>query len=312
MGLSDEEYVAINMNIESLLISNSTYLVSTNLPSFLMQEPGMNYWLHIIDENDNRSESKHYSIGVKPSVVSDVSIEMDIPNIISSGSLIKPELYIFNEDATSYGIVSLVVDGKVVSKKSQIIGMGQTQVIFNWNSPTADGYSTLDIQGRVDLYDRSTITTSALVSSHPRTVTISAYDMTSLQVIEKDGQVLADPALIYASNGDSDLRFRVTDPLGQCIIGGTEECLINENTKGKRGGLESIPYGDQILRVRYSGADNALERFSITSIDPIVGEWNVSLETIDGLIPQAHATDDPVVKVKYRYHSETITVKSEK
>ena len=134
--------------------------------------------------------------------------------------------------------------------------------------------------------------------------------MASLEVIEKDGQVLADPALIYASNSDADLRFRVTDPQGQCIIGGTEECLVKYSTKEKRGGLESILYGDQILRVRYSGADNALERFSITSIDPITGQWIVSLETEDGFMQQAHAMEDISVKIKYRYHSEIITVKS--
>ncbi|MCV0367793.1 MAG: hypothetical protein K5798_11105, partial [Nitrosopumilus sp.] len=311
MGQTEDQYVGINMNVEALPISNSTYLVSADIPSFVMSEPGMQYWLHIIDENDNRSESKHYNIGVKPTIVSDISVEMDVPNIIPSGSLIKPELYIFNDDAPSYGIVSLVVDGKVVSKKSQIFGIGQTQVIFNWNAPSSDGYSTLDLQGRVDLYDHSTVTVPAQVSIHPKTIAISAYEMESLQVIEKDGQVLADPALIYASNSASDLRFRVTDPQGQCIIGGTEECLINDNTRGNRGGLESIPYGDQILRVRYSGADNMLERFSITSIDPIVGQWIVALETEDGFIPQAHAADDPLVKVKYRYHSEIITVKSQ-
>ncbi|WP_371505114.1 hypothetical protein [Nitrosopumilus adriaticus] len=311
MGQTEDQYIGINMNIEKLQMLNSTYLVSGVIPSFVMDEPGIKYWLHIIDENDNRSESKHYSIGVKPTTVSDISIEMDVPNIIASESLIKPEMYIFNDDATSYGIVSLVVDGKVVSKKAQVIGTGQTQVIFNWNAPNSDGYSIHELQGRVDLYDDSTITTSAQVSSHPRTIAISAYDMESLQLIEKDGQVLADPALIYASNMDSDLRFRVTDPLGQCIIGGTDECLINENTKSKRGGLESVPYGDQILRVRYSGADNALERFSITSIDPIIGQWTVTLENEDDLIQQAHAADDTIVKVKYRYHSEIITVKSQ-
>jgi hypothetical protein len=311
MEQTEDQYIGINMNVEALLISNSTYLVSADIPSFVMSEPGIQYWLHIIDENDNRSESKHYNIGVKPTIVSDISVEMDVPNIIPSGSIIKPELYIFNDDTPSYGIVSLVVDGKVVSKKSQIFGIGQTQVIFNWNAPSSDGYSTLDLQGRVDLYDHSTVTVPAQVSIHPKTIAISAYEMESLQVIEKDGQVLADPALIYASNSASDLRFRVTDPQGQCIIGGTEECLINDNTRGNRGGLESIPYGDQILRVRYSGADNTLERFSITSIDPIVGQWTVTLETEDESIPQAHATDDTLVKVKYRYHSETITVKSQ-
>ena len=89
------------------------------------------------------------------------------------------------------------------------------------------------------------------------------------------------------------------------------ECLVNDSTRDNRGGLESVPYGDQILRVRYSGADNALERFSITSIDPIVGQWNVSLESDDGFVQQAHASEDTTVKIKYRYHSETMTVKSE-
>jgi hypothetical protein len=135
--------------------------------------------------------------------------------------------------------------------------------------------------------------------------------MPALQVIERDGTILADPALVYASNADSAVRFTVTDPQGQCIIGGSDECIVNDSTAGNRGGLESIPYGDQILRVKYSGADNALERFSITSIDPIVGQWNVLLESEDELIQQADASEDPVVKIKYRYHSETVTISSQ-
>jgi len=310
LGETDEEYVAIRMNVDTMIISNSTYFASATIPSFFMVEPGVKYWIHILDEDLHSIDSKQYKIGVKPTTVADISVEMDIPTIRPSGSLIKPELYIFNDDVSSYGIVSLVVDGEVVAKKSQLFEIGQTHVIFNWDMPNSDGYSSNDFQGRVDLYDNSTITESALVSSHPRTVVISAHDMESLEIIEKDGQVLADPALIYASNSDSDLRFRVIDPQGQCIIGGTEECLLNENTRGKRGGLESILYGDQILRVRYSGADNALERFSITSIDPITGQWSVSLETDEGFMQQAHAMEDISVKIKYRYHSETITVKS--
>ena len=71
------------------------------------------------------------------------------------------------------------------------------------------------------------------------------------------------------------MQFRITDPQGQCVIGGTDDCTINESTKDNRGGLTSIMYGDQVLRVKYSGADNALERFSITSIDPITQSWTV-------------------------------------
>ena len=196
-----------------MFVSDSMNLVSGVILSIIMVELSMEYWLYITDENGNKSESKHYNIGVKPTTVSEVSVEMDVPTIKPSGSLIKPELYIFNDDTPSYGIVSLVVDGKVVVKKSQLFEIGQTHVIFNWNLPDSDGYSSHDFQGRVDLYDHSVTTESALIHTHPRTVTISAYEMNSLEVIEKDGQVLADPALIYASNSDSDLRFRVIDPL---------------------------------------------------------------------------------------------------
>jgi hypothetical protein len=147
-----------------------------------------------------------------------------------------------------------------------------------------------------------------VVSSHPRTITVIGSEMPTLEVIQRNGEILVDPALVYASNADSNVRFTVTDPQGQCIIGGATECLVNDSTRGNRGGLESIPYGDQILRVKYSGADNALERFSITSIDPIVGQWNISLESEDGFIQEAHASEDSIVKIKYRYHSETITV----
>jgi len=122
---------------------------------------------------------------------------------------------------------------------------------------------------------------------------------------------LAEPALIYASDSNENLRFRVLDPQGQCIIGGTDDCLIKESTQQNRGGLVSVNYEDQILRVRYSGSDNPLERFSITSIDPITDGWTVSLETRDGIMPEAHALQDTSVKIKYRYHSEIITVKSE-
>ncbi|MFB5610135.1 MAG: hypothetical protein ACE5Q5_07945, partial [Nitrosarchaeum sp.] len=81
-------------------------------------------------------------------------------------------------------------------------------------------------------------------------------------------------------------------------------------TTNQRGGLTSVEYENQIIRVRYSGPDNSFERFSITSIDPLVGNWTISLETSDGIIPQAQAMKDMSVKVKYRAHSETITVYS--
>ena len=311
MGQPDEEYTAIKMNVETLPISNSTYLVSATIPSYLMVEPAMKYWIHVRDGELNTNESKHFSIGVKPTTIPDVSVEMDVPSIRPSGSVIRPEIYIKNQDTQSYGIVSLMVNGEVVSKRSQLFEVGQTKVTFDWNIPASKSYTSNELQGKVDLYDKSTTTKSALVHSYPQTISMAASDMKSLELLEKDGKVLASPALIYSSNSDENLRFKIMDPLGQCIIGASDDCIVNESTKDNRGGLVSVNYVDQILRVRYSGSDNPLERFSITSIDPLVDNWIVTLETSDGVISPAHAIQDTPIKIKYRYHSETITVRSE-
>ena len=61
-----------------------------------------------------------------------IEIEVDMPIIRPSGSIVQPEFYLFNEDEPSYGMVSLLVDSEVVSKRSQLFGTGQTQIIFNW------------------------------------------------------------------------------------------------------------------------------------------------------------------------------------
>ncbi|NHI04108.1 hypothetical protein DYY67_1483 [Candidatus Nitrosotalea sp. TS] len=68
----------------------------------------------------------------------------------------------------------------------------------------------------------------------------------------------------------------------------------------ERGQLKSITVGDQIYRVRYSGPDDSIERFSITSVDPIVGQWKVEIDSTQGFIPQVSAMNDVVMKVTYR------------
>ena len=171
--------------------------------------------------------------------------------------------------------------------------------------------SSYDIQGKVDLYGTSKVTDAAVLYNYPKTVSMSAYDMKSIQPVEIDGNVLSEPVLIYASDTQDEFSFNVIAPNGQCIIGSSDECSVQENTRGNRGGLQSVEYEGQMLRVKYSGAESTLERFSITSIDPIVGDWTVTLETEEGFIPQAQAIKDIVVKVKQKIISEMITVFSD-
>ncbi|MCH9041875.1 MAG: hypothetical protein IIB80_06950, partial [Thaumarchaeota archaeon] len=311
LGQSDDEYIAMKMNVEPMIFFN-TYMVSATIPSFLMQDPAIAYWIYVIDEELNEVESVHYTMGVKPILEPDVSLELDVPSIKQSGSIVRPSLFINNDQSPAYGIVSLVVDGKVVSERAEFFGTGQTKVSFDWKVPSSGELSTYELQGKVDLYGSTEITSSALLYSHPRTLSMSAYDMQTIQVIEKDGNVLLEPVLLYASNTQTDeFKFQVTAPNGQCIIGSSEECSVQDSTRSDRGGLASVQYDGQTLRIKYSGPDSSLERFSITSIDPIVGDWIVTLEAEEGFIPLAQAVKDLTVKVKHRINSETITVYSD-
>jgi len=128
--------------------------------------------------------------------------------------------------------------------------------------------------------------------------------------------VLDDTGLMVC---DAVVTLKITVPNGRVTTLSTsnggisvlDECSVQDSTTSDRGGLASVQYEGQTLRIKYSGSDSTLERFSITSIDPIVGDWIVSLEAEEGFIPLAQAVKDLTVKVKHKIHSETITVYSD-
>ena len=96
------------------------------------------------------------------------------------------------------------------------------------------------------------------------------------------------------------MRFKVVAPDGTCVIGGSDNCLVRGSTFGLPGQVKSITVGDQIYRVRYSGTDSPLERFSITSVDPIVGQWSTEIDSQQELLPMAHAMQDIFLKITFR------------
>jgi len=94
LGQSDDEYIAMRMNVEPLIYTESAYQVTASIPSYLMQDPAVGYWIHVIDEELSEVESKHYIMGVKPITEPDVSLELDVPSIQASNSIVRPSLYI--------------------------------------------------------------------------------------------------------------------------------------------------------------------------------------------------------------------------
>ncbi|MCH7647378.1 MAG: hypothetical protein IIA83_02060, partial [Thaumarchaeota archaeon] len=313
-GQPADDYIAFLMDITPIEGVDTAVKVSASIPPMFMAAPGIEYWIHVMDVNLDDRASQHYTMGVKPSYDVDASIELDIPTSKPEGSILRPSVYVMNDSPeAAFGIVSLLVNGKVVSSTSSFFKPGEIVVPLEWSIPKEGRHLIYTVQAKLDFYDVSVTTEKAYVSSFMKTQIVSLSEMQSIQPLTgKSGNTVAEPALLYASDSQHDnLRFRVIGDDGFCFIGATEECAVKDSTLNKRGGIESVEHDGIIYRVKYSGADSPLERFSITSVDQVSTNWNITLESTDDFIPQAFAMQDVHLKVKYRTISEMTTVSSE-
>ena len=89
-------------------------------------------------------------------------------------------------------------------------------------------------------------------------------------------------SLFTSARGDeSNVNIKVTTPGGECIIGQDSRCLISESTR-KPGEIYSTVSIDNInYKIRYSGNDVRLEKFSIVPEDSNskidIDTWNVEI-----------------------------------
>ena len=94
-------------------------------------------------------------------------------------------------------------------------------------------------------------------------------------------RVIQGSLFTSARGEESDVNLRVTSSSGQCVIGQTVDCLVTESTR-QPGKIYSIVSIDDInYKIRYSGNDVKLEKFSIvpeelgSSIS--INNWNVEV-----------------------------------
>ena len=89
-------------------------------------------------------------------------------------------------------------------------------------------------------------------------------------------------SLFTSARGEESLvNLRITTGDGQCIIGQNSDCLVSESTR-KPGEIYSIVSIDDVnYKIRYSGNDVRLEKFSIVPEDSFskidVDNWNVEI-----------------------------------
>ncbi len=201
-----------------------------------------------------------------------------------------------------FGSVSLLVNGTMMYTSSEyVFNKGQSVIDLQWSIPKLRQEAKYDINARLNLYDKNIDTTKTTLSTFEPAKTIPISETVSAaSIVDDAGQIIARVALVYSSDNNTSLHYKVVAPDGTCIIGQSNSCLVKDSTVGHRGNAMNVKIDEQIYRIIYSGQNSPLERFSITSIDPIVGKWNVTLESDNGIIPEMNATKDVYLKIKYR------------
>jgi len=228
-GESQDDYIAFLMDINRIEGVDSAVKISASIPPAFMAAPGIEYWIHVFDENVDEATSQHYTIGVKPEYDIDASLELDILTSKPEGSTIRPSVYVTNHaEEAGFGTVSLLVNGEIVSSSTAFMKPGETVVLLEWVIPEEGKHVIHTVQAQLDLYDTSKITEKAYVSSFMKTQLISLTGITSIPpVIDNMGNTAAEPALLYASDPEhDDLRFRVIGNGGFCFIGASDECAV--------------------------------------------------------------------------------------
>jgi hypothetical protein len=299
LGTADQRVIKMEISPLRLPDLEDVSIISGMIPANLLKGPAVEYWIRITTEEGVIQESIHHIVGVKPEGYSGTSsVEMDITTIKAQGTTLKPTAYLTNEgDIPVYGGVSLLADGKKVYSKPVLFTPGQNIINLEWSIPKTGSSTSYEMQTQLDVYDIQYITGMATLDTFARTKTVPMSAQSDIvPATDELGNVIARPAMMYSSN-DGTGQFKVTAPDGTCVIG--SGCLVEESTLKHRGGIDSVLVDGHIYRVRYSGVDSPLERFSITSLDSVLGKWNVEIDDKEGKFV-AFAENDIPIKVQYR------------
>ncbi|MBI5697536.1 MAG: hypothetical protein HZC29_03370, partial [Thaumarchaeota archaeon] len=301
-GGNYSNYAAVKMDVNPLQNVTNAYVVSAELPSSFFQAPALVFWVHVINNEEKIQSSERYVVGVKPEYEINARMELDSTPSKAQGTTYRPTSYVYNTgEKVLFGTVSLIVDDKVVyTSPEQLFSKGQSIVNLEWSIPETGAESKHSAYAQINLYDKIIKTAPVILKTFQATKTLSISEPVGMASITDQNEMIARAGLMYSSNDNDALHYRVVAPDGTCVIGKSDSCMVQDSISGNRGNTASVEIDGQIYRIRYSGQDSPLERFSITSVDPIEGVWNVSLESDTGIIPDAQAAENVAIKIKYR------------
>ncbi|QDI88032.1 hypothetical protein Nisw_00055 [Candidatus Nitrosopumilus sp. SW] len=292
----ESEYIALLMNSKHL--TSNSYEISGEITKDLISEPGIKYWIRVTNADEKVQESGKFTISTQPAYEVDVNLDLNVKQNIAKGKIVNVSTVINNNsEGPLFGTLQVLVDGKMLSEKTKLFETGQQTIKIPWTIEKQDSKLEYEIQTIFQSYGEIIKSDTVKVKTFTAKKAIPLSELTEIQSItDENGSIVARTAYLYSSTYDTSLKFRVIAPDGTCVIGDTAECFITDSTTGKRGNFESIVLDEQIIRVRYSGSDNPVQRFSITSVDPIEGKWDIKLESKDG----SHVSEDILNETKLK------------
>ena len=203
------------------------------------------------------------------------------------------------------------INQECITEKSQarvIPEQGDTTHTFSWdyNLPTslaAIGEYKIRAGSAIGMADTSFIVVEDILTGQPSTSEFSESSLVK-KIIDKFNRIADSDILISlgqknvedsellprviqgslftsARGQEASVNIQVSTPTGVCVVGQSSSCLVNDSTRKPGQIYEIVTIDDINYKIRYSGADVRLEKFSIlpeldgTPID--IKDWNVKV-----------------------------------
>ena len=203
------------------------------------------------------------------------------------------------------------INQECITEKSQarvIPEQGDTTHTFSWdyNLPSSlagIGEYKVRAGSAIGMADTSFIVVEDILTGQPSTSEFSESSLVK-KIIDKFNRIADSDILISlgqknvedsellprviqgslftsARGQEASVNIQVSTPTGVCVVGQSSSCLVNDSTRKPGQIYEIVTIDDINYKIRYSGADVRLEKFSIlpeldgTPID--IRDWNVQV-----------------------------------
>lgn len=302
-GQNLTEFSSINMDLQQFNGSKTTYLANATIPSENMTGAYTTYWIWARNSQGFVANSPQYLIGTTPTYPVNATISTDAKAALVQGNSLVPTIYLTNNSTGPiYGSLSLIVNGTVVSQTpGEVFNTGLSATDLGWTIPISyqnTNYTTSIIG---EFYGTTVQSQNRTVVTIPPFRAMTLPQLGPLEPIRDGlGNILGEPVGISSTfESQAGYSYKVVAPDGACIIGMEGPCLVQSVSSGNK--TASVFHGNQSDTVEYASISGKMQRFSITSSEPLSGSWKVQIEKSGSV--QEEIMSKVIAKIRYADHS---------